>query len=149
MEAKGEPSIDRIKILENHINELKSILSNFFEKKGRQFRDIKIFRKTKDNKGTETIDDLDIHTAPVMIDVLSIQEIRDKMNNLEYKLNSILDVLNSRTVQPDSIDELRDMIKIIKDEIYRIKEESGENREKIEGIEKTITQMESGVLCFE
>lgn len=146
MEAKGQPTVDRIKLLENHINELKSILSNFFEKKGKQFKDIKIFKKTKENRGTETIDDLDINSAPVIIDFISRDEFREKIDALDNKLNSILDIVNSRSVQLDTIDELRDMISLIKEEIQYIKQE---NREKIDNIEKSISQIETGVLCFE
>jgi hypothetical protein len=153
MEEKAEQSIDRIKLLENHLNEMKSIISCFFEKKGRQFRDIKIFRKSKDNKSTDTIDDLDIHSNPVIIDFVSITEFREKMDNLDAKLNGILDLtcaMNTRMIQPEYIDELREMINIIRAEIKQLKSEQGTNVQRIDTIEKTINQIENGgVLCFE
>jgi len=149
MESKAEQNIDRIKLLENHINELKSIISNFFEKKGKQFREIKLFKKSRDNKNTETIDDLDIHCAPVIIDFVSLNEFREKIDNLETKLNSILEIVNNKTIKIDSVDELRDMISVIKEDIHLIKNDTNNHKIKMEDLEKTISQIESGVICFE
>ena len=149
MESKAEQNIDRIKLLENHINELKSIISNFFEKKGKQFREIKLFKKSRDNKNTETIDDLDIHCAPVIIDFVSLNEFIEKIDNLETKLNSILEIVNNKTIKIDSVDELRDMISVIKEDIHLIKNDTNNHKIKMEDLEKTISQIESGVICFE
>lgn len=157
MEAKPEPTIDRIKLIENHLDklvEIKKAVATFFEKKGKQIRDLKIFtnnrRKSRLSVETQcTIDDQDISSEPVVLEYVSMNLFNEKIDTLDQKLNSVLEIINNKAVQTEYLEELCEMIKLIKDEINMIKLESAENRQKMDEIRLVINQVETGILCFE
>ena len=57
--------IERIKLLENHILELRSIVSNFFQTRSQKLKNMKLFQKC--GQKSDTIDDLDISINPEIL----------------------------------------------------------------------------------
>jgi hypothetical protein len=156
METKQEPAIDRIKLIENHLEkliEIKRAVAIFFEKKGKQLREIKIFnniKRTRQNQETQyTIDDNDISAEPVIVEYVPMSVFNEKILALDQKLNGILDIIRDKTVQTEYLEELCEMIKLIKDEINTLNLEGTENRQKIDELRQVVSQVENGVLCFE
>jgi hypothetical protein len=94
MENKSNP-IDKIKVLENSVNELKSIINNFINKKSKDLKKMNFFNFNK-KKQTATIDDTDISSQPVIIDKVDLQDIRTRINSLETRLNLFIENIENK-----------------------------------------------------
>ena len=142
MENKSSP-IDKIKVLENSVNELKSIINNFINKKSKEFKKMNLFNFNK-NKQTYTIDDTDISIQPVMIDKSDIQDIRTRINSLETRLNLFIENLeNKNEINQQQYESLKDTIEEIKTEMKR------EQIERIEDIQNIKNDINSGVILYD
>ena len=147
MEKKSN-SIDKIKVLENSVNELKAIISEFINKKSANFKKIDFFSFNKKKTIMNTIDDTDLTAQPVIIDKLEIQDIRTRINCLETKLNLFIESLENKNEQSDQQSEqqyshLKITLEEIKEEIKR------EHAERVEQISILKNDLNHGVIMYD
>ena len=143
MEKKSNP-IDKIKVLENSVNELKAIISEFINKKSANFKKIDFFSFNKKKTVTNTIDDTDLTAQPVIIDKLDIQDIRTRINCLETKLNLFIESLENKNEQYDQqYDQLKITLEEIKEEIKR------EHDERVDQIDLLKNDLNHGVIMYD
>ncbi len=140
METKSNDSpIDKIKVLENSINELNSIVRGFIQKKSQRFKNF--FNKSKNKRVDNTIDDSDLGAQPVIIDRYDIQEIRTRLNSLETKLNLFIENLENKNEQNrEQYDNLKSTLDEIVEEIKR------EHDDRVDQFEKLKNDLEHGVI---
>lgn len=140
METKSNDSpIDKIKVLENSINELNSIVRGFIQKKSQRFKNF--FNKSKNKRVDNTIDDTDLGAHPVIIDKYDIQEIRTRLNSLETKLNLFIENLENKNEQNrEQYNNLKNTLDEIVEEIKR------EHDDRIDQFEKLKNDLEHGVI---
>lgn len=142
MENKSSP-IDKIKVLENSVNELKSIINNFINKKSNDFKKMNFFNFNK-KKQTSTIDDNDISIQPVIIDNIDIQDIRTRINSLETRLNLFIENLeNKNEMNQQQYESLKHTIEEIVLEIKR------EHNERIEDIQNIKNDINNAVILYD
>ena len=143
METKSNDSpIDKIKVLENSINELNSIVRGFIQKKSQRFKNF--FNQSKNKKSSNTIDDADLGAHPVIIDRYDIQEIRTRINSLETKLNLFIESLENKNEQnKEQYDNLKNTVEDIVEEIKR------EHNDRVEQIEKLKNELEHGIIMYD
>jgi len=142
MENKSSP-IDKIKVLENSVNELKSIINNYIDKKSKEFKKMNFFNLNK-KKQTVTIDDTEISIEPVIIDKSDIQDIRTRINSLETRLNIFIEnIENKNEMNQQQYESLKDTIEEIKTEMKR---ERIERNDQIQNIKNDIG---SGVILYD
>jgi len=144
MENKSNP-IDKIKVLENSVNELKSIISQFIKKKSNNFKKMDIFNFNKKNKNqTNTIDDTDLSSQPVIINSIDIQDIRTRINTLETKLNIFIEKLeNKNEMDQEQYESLKSAVEEIVIEIKR------EKNERITDIENIKNDINNGIIMID
>ena len=143
MEKKSNP-IDKIKVLENSVNELKAIISEFINKKSANFKKIDFFSFNKKKTITNTIDDTDLTAQPVIIDKLDIQDIRTRINCLETKLNLFIESLENKNEQSDQqYDHLKITLEEIREEIKR------EHDERVDQIDLLKNDLNHGVIMYD
>jgi hypothetical protein len=143
MEKKSNP-IDKIKVLENSVNELKAIISEFINKKSANFKKIDFFSFNKKKTITNTIDDTDLTAQPVIIDKLDIQDLRTRINCLDTKLNLFIESLENKNEQSDQqYDNLKITLEEIKEEIKR------EHDERVEQISILKNDLNHGVIMYD
>lgn len=143
MEKKSN-SIDKIKVLENSVNELKAIISEFINKKSANFKKIDFFSFNKKKTIMNTIDDNDLTAQPVIIDKLDIQDIRTRINCLETKLNLFIESLENKNEQSDQqYDHLKITLEEIREEIKR------EHDERVEQISILKNDLNHGVIMYD
>lgn len=141
METKSNDSpIDKIKVLENSINELNSIVRGFIQKKSQRFKNF--FNQIKNNKKSgNTIDDIDLGAHPVIIDKYDIQEIRTRLNSLETKLNLFIENFENKNEQTrEQYDNLKSTLDEIVEEIKR------DHDDRVDQFEKLKNDLEHGVI---
>jgi hypothetical protein len=144
MENKSNP-IDKIKILENTVNELKSVIGEFINKKSNNFKKMNLFHfNKKDKKQTTTIDDTDLSSKPVIIDKIDIQDIRTRINSLETRLNLFMENLENRNeMNQQQYESLKNTIEEI---VIQIKHEHNERIEDIQNIKNDIN---NGIIIYD
>ena len=143
MEKKSNP-IDKIKILENSVNELKAIISEFINKKSANFKKIDFFSFNKKKTIMNTIDDTDLTAQPVIIDKLDIQDLRTRINCLDTKLNLFIESLENKNEQYDQqYDHLKITLEEIKEEI------KCEHDERVEQISILKNDLNHGVIMYD
>jgi hypothetical protein len=143
MEKKSNP-IDKIKVLENSVNELKAIISEFINKKSANFKKIDFFSFNKKKTIMNTIDDTDLTAQPVIIDKLDIQDLRTRINCLDTKLNLFIESLENKNEQSDQqYDHLKITLEEIKEEIKR------EHDERVEQISILKNDLNHGVIMYD
>jgi hypothetical protein len=142
MENKSNP-IDKIKVLENSVNELKSIINNFINKKSKDFKKMNFFNFNK-KKQTCTIDDTDISSQPVIIDKVDLQDIRTRINTLETRLNLFIEnIENKNEMNQQQYESLKITIDEIVTEIKR------EHNERIDEIQNIKNDINNGIILYE
>ena len=160
MEASEENvNIDRIKVLENTIEELVSRLTIYFDKKSES---IKEFCQKIGKKRRITTDDIDITATPIFIERYKDQS--EKIEQLEFKLASLIAIFEKETLHNENRfqkiyehletnDELKHQFEDLKNEInMKNKDLETTNNNIIENymvIKSTIEKLENGVICVE
>ena len=143
MEHKSNP-IDKIKVLENSVNELKSIISQFIKKKSNNFKKMDIFNFNKKKNQTSTIDDNELSSQPVIIDSIDIQDIRTRINTLETKLNIFIEKLeNKNEMDQEQYESLKSAVEEIVIEIKR------EKNERIIDIQTIKNDINNGIIMID
>lgn len=158
-ETTENVSIDRIKVLENTIDELVSRLTVYFDKKSES---IKEYCQKIGKKRRITTDDIDINATPIIIEKYKDQS--EKIEQLEVKLASLIAIFEKETLHNEnriqkiyehleSTDELKYQFEELKNEINRKnKDLEASNNNIIENymvIKSTIEKLENGVICLE
>jgi hypothetical protein len=158
-EAAENINIDRIKILENTIEELVSRLTLYFDKKSES---IKEFCKKIGKKRRVTADDMDINALPIIIEKYKDQS--EKIELLEIKLSSLISIFEKETLQNEnrfqkiyehleSTEEIKHQFEDLKNEISnKNKELEITNTNILENymiIKNTVEKLENGVICVD
>jgi hypothetical protein len=143
MENKSNP-IDKIKVLENSVNELKSIISQFIKKKSNNFKKMDLFNFNKKKNQTNTIDDTDLSCQPVIIDSIDIQDIRTRINTLETKLNIFIENLEIKNeMNQEQYESLKSAVEEIVIEIKR------EKNERLTDIQNIKNDINNGIILID
>ena len=158
-EATKNGSNDRIKVLENTIEELVSRLTVYFDKKSES---IKEYCQKIGKKRRITADDIDITTTPIIVEKYKDQS--EKIEQLEIKLASLISIFEKETLHNENriqkiyehletTDELKYQFEELKNEMNRKnKDLETSNNNIIENymvIKSTIEKFENGVICVE
>jgi len=158
-EATEHNHIDRIKVLENTIEELISRLTVYFDKKSES---IKEFCQKIGKKRRLTADDIDINTTPIVIE--GFKDHSEKIEQLEIKLASLISIFEKETLHNENRfqkiyehlemnDELKYQFEELKNEINtKNKEIEIANNNIIENymvIKSTVEKLENGVICID
>jgi len=143
MENKSNP-IDKIKVLENSVNELKSIISQFIKKKSNNFKKMDLFNFNKKKNQKNTIDDTDLSCQPVIIDSIDIQDIRTRINTLETKLNIFIENLEIKNeMNQEQYESLKSAVEEIVIEIKR------EKNERLTDIQNIKNDINNGIILID
>jgi hypothetical protein len=158
-EATEHTNIDRIKVLENTIEELVSRLTVYFDKKSES---IKEFCQKIGKKRRLTADDIDINTTPIVIE--KYKDHSEKIEQLEIKLASLISIFEKETLHNENRfqkiyehletnDELKYQFEELKNEINtKNKDIEIANNNIIENymvIKSTVEKLENGVICID
>ena len=158
-EAAESVNIDRIKVLENTIEELVSRLTLFFDQKSES---IKEFCQKIGKKRRLTKDDIDINATPIIIE--KYKDHSEKIELLEIKLSSLIAIFEKETLHNEnrfqkiyehleSSDEIKHQFEDLKNEVAnKNRELEITNTNILENymvIKSTVEKLENGVICVE
>ena len=159
-EAAESVNIDRIKVLENTIEELVSRLTLFFDQKSES---IKEFCQKIGKKRRLTKDDIDINTTPIIIEKYRDYS-SEKIELLEIKLSSLIAIFEKETLHNEnrfqkiyenleSTEEIKHQFEDLKNEVAnKNREFEITNNNILENymiIKSTVEKLENGVICVD